>query len=156
MNFWQMSAGDGTTDVLDVFLKLKVALIGPGIEGDYFDNIQTYDEMNVNGNLVRRFAKEMEIGDIIVLKHIKDPNKKTWSILSIGTVVSPYRYEPIFDRVDDAKWDMQHCRRVEWIVPGYEITVQNGGAPIRLQRLSEDNPLRTKAEEIISNYTGDE
>lgn len=38
MNYWQIAAGDGTTDYTDIFLKLNVALIGPGNNGDYFDN----------------------------------------------------------------------------------------------------------------------
>lgn len=38
MTYWQIAAGDGTVDLVDIFLKLIVALIGPGNEGDYFDN----------------------------------------------------------------------------------------------------------------------
>ena len=149
MNYWQISAGDGTTDMLDIFMKLNVALIGPGRNGDYFDNYEKYDKMGTDGDLVRRFAKEIQIGDILVLKHIKHPINKTWNILAVGEVIGPYRFEPIFDKVDYDEWDVQHCRRVKWHIPEEEVIVQNGGAPIRLQKLGEDNPLKTKAVEIL-------
>ena len=34
MTYWQIAAGDGTVDLVDIFLKLSVALIGPGNGGD--------------------------------------------------------------------------------------------------------------------------
>lgn len=149
MNYWQISAGDGTTDIVDIFLKLNVALIGPGSEGDYFDNKERYSDMGIDGQLVERFANQVKIGDILVLKHIKNPVAKVWRILAVGEVVGPYRFEPIFDNVDYDGWAVQHCRRVKWYKPEKEVLVEKGGAPVRIQSLGNDNPMKKKAEEVI-------
>lgn len=148
MNYWQISAGDGQVDLVDIFIKLNVALLGPGRYGDYFDNKGKYEDIS-DGHLIKKFAEDVQIGDVFVLKHIKDPHKKTWHVIAVGEVVSPYRYEPIFDSVDSSEWDVQHCRRVIWWVPKDELIVEGGGAPIRIQRLSEENPLRKVADDIF-------
>lgn len=149
MNYWQISAGNGQVDLVDIFLKLNVALLGPGRYGDYFDNKSEYEEIS-DGHLIKKFAEDVQTGDVFVLKHIKDPNKKTWHVIAVGEVMSPYRYEPIFNSVDSSEWDVQHCRRVVWWIPEEEQIVDGGGAPIRLQRLSEENPLRKKADDIFA------
>lgn len=149
MQYWQIGTGDGQVNMVDIFLKLKLALIGPGRNGDYFDNQQAYRNL-VDGQLIKRFAEEVQIGDIFVLKHIINPHLKTWRIFAVGEVAGPYRYEPIFDRVDQYEWDVQHCRRVLWKIPKQEIAVKNGGAPIRFQKMDEDNPLSMKAMEILN------
>lgn len=149
MNYWQIAAGDGTVDMVDIFLKLNIALIGPGNEGDYFDNKSTYDNMGRDGDLVRVFAQDVQVGDVFVLKHIDNSQKKTWHVIAVGKVVGPYRYEPIFDKVDCYKWDVQHCRRVIWKVPQEKVIVEMGGAPIRIQRISDDNPLKEAADKIL-------
>lgn len=150
MQYWQIAAGDGTVDMVEIFLKLKIALIGPGSGGDYFDNKNEYDKLGIDGQLVKRFAEEVQIGDIFVLKHILHPQEHTWQVIAVGKVVGPYRYEPIFDRVDCYEWDVQHCRRVLWVVPKRRIKVKYGGAPIRLQRIEENNPLKKAANRILS------
>lgn len=150
MQYWQIGTGDGQVDMVDIFLKLKLALIGPGQEGDYFDNQQAYINLGIDGQLVKRFAEEVQLGDIFVLKHIINPQLKTWRIFAVGKVAGPYRYEPIFDKVDQYEWDVQHCRRVLWKIPKHEIVVQYGGAPIRLQKMDQNNPLKMKAVEILN------
>ncbi|MCM8710820.1 hypothetical protein M2651_07240 [Clostridium sp. SYSU_GA19001] len=150
MNYWQISAGDGDTNLVDIFIKLNVALIGPGAEGDYFDNKNEYEKMGRDGDLVKVFAEEVQIGDRFILKHIKNPNTQTWKILAVGEVISPYRFEPIFDKVDSYSWDVQHCRRVKWYVPKDEVLVDKGGAPIRIQKLGENNPMRKRGEELFN------
>lgn len=149
MQYWQIGIGDGQVDMVELFLKLNVALLGPGKNGDYFDNRYAYDHMP-DGHLVKKFADEIQIGDILVLKHIANPQTKTWIIYAVGEVVGPYRYEPIFDCVDRSGWDVQHCRRVKWKIPVDRTIVTMGGAPIRLQRLDDDNPMKIKAEEVLS------
>ncbi len=149
MEYWQIAAGDGSVDMVDIFLKLKIALVGPGREGDYFDNKSAYEKMDRDGRLVRRFAEDVKIGDIFVLKHIIHPQDKIWRVYAVGMVAGPYRYEPIFDRVDSYQWDVQHCRRVLWKVPKDELTVKYGGAPIRLQRMESDNPLKKIADKVL-------
>jgi len=42
MKFRQIASGDGTVDLEAIFLKLNVALIGPGRHGDYFDHKSEY------------------------------------------------------------------------------------------------------------------
>jgi predicted Mrr-cat superfamily restriction endonuclease len=148
LNYWQISAGDGQVDLVDIFLKLNVALLGPGRYGDYFDNRASYVELS-DGHLIKKFAEDVQVGDVFVLKHIVDPNRKTWHIIAVGEVVGPYRYEPIFNSVDSNEWDVQHCRRVVWWEPKETLIVQGGGAPIRLQRLGDQNPLKIKADEIF-------
>ncbi len=150
MQYWQIGTGDGQVDMVDIFIKLKLALIGPGREGDYFDNKHAYMNMGIDGQIVQRFAEDVQIGDIFVLKHILNSQKKTWKVFAVGEVVGPYRYEPIFDKVDCYEWDVQHCRRVLWKVPKNETISDHGGAPIRLQRIEQDNPLSKIASQILN------
>ncbi|MBG9908378.1 hypothetical protein [Bacillus paranthracis] len=147
--YWQIAAGDGSIDLPKIFTELNVALLGPGQFGDFFDNKKTYKEYS-DGHLIQKFAEEIQIGDVLVMKHIKDSHKKTWEIQAVGVVEGPYRYESIFSSITPNKWNVQHCRRVSWKVPKEPLIVQRGGAPIRLQRLNEGNPLREKAIEILN------
>ncbi len=150
MTVWQIACGDGKTDLKDLFLKLKVALIGPGNLGDFFDHRADYLSLN-DGFLVKRFCEEVSIDDVLVLKQVVNPHTHEWEILAVGTVISPYRYEPIFTGIDIDKWEMQHCRRVSWIVPESRVTVFGGGAPVRILKMESDNPLAIRALEIMGN-----
>ena len=115
MTYWQIACGDGNVDLEEIFLKLNVALVGPGDLGNYFDYKSKYATVDKR---VRIFCEEVAIGDIFVLKRIVNPHTQEWQIIAVGEVVSPYRYEPIFNDVDVASWQMQHCRRVIWrIIP---------------------------------------
>ena len=152
MTYWQIASGDGQVDLTDIFLKLNVVLIGPGNHGDFFDHKRDYENLS-DGHLVRIFAEEVEIGDILILKRMVNPNAREWKILAIGEVKGAYRYEPIFENVDIDQWQMQHCRRVKWIfIPTTDIVVQGGGAPIRIQRLEDNNPLKIKAVQLLNNH----
>lgn len=149
MKYWQIGIGDGTIDMVDIFIKLKVALIGPGRDGDYFDNKEKYENTN-DFRYVRDFAEEVQIGDIFVLRHIINSHPNTWRIYAVGKVSSSYSYEPILNNVDENQWDVQHCHRVDWIdVRNQNITVNSGGAPGRFQRLKEGNSLQLKAKELL-------
>jgi len=46
MNVWQVAAGDGSRDYADIFLKFGVILVGPGSEGNYFENKHIYNDPN--------------------------------------------------------------------------------------------------------------
>ena len=76
-----------------------------------------------------------------------------WDIKAIGKVIGTYRHEPIFESVDVSRWNMQHCRRVHWIVPPQPIRVTGGGA-VRIQR-REDNVLVAKARELLGQQQDD-
>jgi hypothetical protein len=149
MTYWQIASGDGTVDLQDVFLKLNVALIGPGHLGDFFDHRDEYLDLN-DGHLVQRFCEDLKTGDTLILRHVSNPKQKEWEIQAAGTVVGPYRYEPIFEDVDVSEWEMQHCRRVAWTTPEQPIRVTGGGAPVRIQKLDEGNPFISVAEELLS------
>ena len=149
MAYWQMACGDGNVDLEEIFLKLNVALVGPGDIGDYFDHKAQYA---LEDKRVRRFCDEVEIGDIFVLKRVLNPHTREWQIIAVGEVIGPYRYEPIFKDTDVDSWQMQHCRRVHWkVVPTQQVVVQGGGAPITIQKLRDDNPLRLRADELLQN-----
>jgi hypothetical protein len=55
---------------------------------------------------VRRFASEVRIGDVAVLR------SGTSTAYAVGIVASDYQYLPLFDDVNG--WDLQHARRVRW------------------------------------------
>lgn len=146
--YWQIACGDGTVDLEDVFIKLNVALIGPGHLGDFFDHRSAYLALS-DGHLIRTFCEDVSIDDIFVLKRMVNPRIHEWQIQAVGTVVSPYRFEPVFKSVDVSQWDMQHCRRVAWVVPPSRLVVTGGGAPIRIQKLNPDNPLVRHADDVM-------
>jgi hypothetical protein len=149
MTYWQIASGDGTVDLEAIFLKLNVALIGPGDLGDYYDHRADYLALD-DGYLVRAFCEEVAIGDILILKRMVNPHTAEWDIKAVGKVIGPYRYEPIFESVDVSEWQMQHCRRIEWTVPLQPVRVTGGGAPVRIQRCAEENPLVIKAHELLA------
>ncbi|WP_083274078.1 hypothetical protein [Exiguobacterium aurantiacum] len=71
--YWQIAAGNGEVDLEELFLKLNVALIGPGRLGEYFENRTTYDQLP-DGHLVKKFASEVQVGDVLVLKRLVNPH----------------------------------------------------------------------------------
>jgi len=150
MAYWQISSGDGVVDLEYIFIKLNVALIGPGHLGDYFDHKQEYQNL-ADGHILRIFAEEVIVNDMFILKRMVNPRTHEWEIKAVGQVISPYRFEPIFERVDVSQWAMQHCRRVAWKVPKQPTIVHGGGAPIRFQRVDDSNPLMIKARELMND-----
>jgi hypothetical protein len=116
MGYWQVSAGyggerRGGRDYSDVFLDFGVMLTGPGEYGEYFENAHRYKQEK-DGRRVERFAEELEIDDVVVLKR---PAGRQWEVRAVGVVKSTYVFLPVFDDVEG--WDIQHGRRVEWVVP---------------------------------------
>ena len=100
---WQIGAGDAGRSYANLFLKFGVALIGPGDPGPWDWNHP--DEM-FEGSYVRRFATEVQCGDVLLLR------SGNAAIRAVGMIASSYQYLPQFDDVNG--WDLQHCRRVRW------------------------------------------
>ena len=100
---WQVAAGDADRPYTDLFLKHSVALIGPGDAGKWSPS---RSDSEFEGSYVRRFAEEVNIGDVLLLR------KGIRTVCAVDRVASEYEYLPQFDDVNG--WDLQHCRRVYW------------------------------------------
>ena len=112
-NVWQVSGGPANRDYSDIFLKYGVALIGPGDAGRWRPDREDYE---FEGGFVRRFASEVQLGDIFLLR------TGISKVRAVGIVASEYLYLPQFDDVNG--WDLQHVRRVRWCeLPTHMILV---------------------------------
>ena len=100
---WQISAEPADRSYADLFLSYGVDLIAPGDSGPWKSG--EADE-RFEGGFVRRFASEMQAGDIVVLRTGID------RIRAVGIVASAYQYLEPFDDVNG--WDLQHARRIRW------------------------------------------
>ncbi|MEA3245623.1 MAG: hypothetical protein U9Q74_05650 [Gemmatimonadota bacterium] len=100
---WQVSAGPASRSYADVLLRHGVALIGTGDAGPWAAD--RGDEM-FDGPFVRRFATELGVGDIVLLR------TGLARIAAVGIVAGKYEYQNAFDDVNG--WDLQHTRRVRW------------------------------------------
>jgi len=86
-----------------VFLAHGVALIGPGDAGPW---APARNDCEFEGAFVRRFASEIAVGDVVLLR------KGIAAIAAVGVVASEYVYLNAFDDVNGL--DLQHARRVRW------------------------------------------
>jgi hypothetical protein len=102
---WQVGGGKSRNPYDEILVKYGVALIGPGDAGKWTPQ---RGDTDFDGNWVRRFATEPQIGDVILLRIGCD------RIVAIGLVASDYEYLEQFDDVHG--WDLQHGRRVRWRV----------------------------------------
>jgi hypothetical protein len=100
---WQLAAGETSRPYADVFLKYGVGLIGSGDAGPWKPE---RDDDEFEGGFVRRFASEVQIGDVFLLR------TGISRICAVGIVASEYMYLNQFDDVNG--WDLQHARRVRW------------------------------------------
>src|SRR5438128_1936641 len=100
---WQISAGPASRAYAEVFLRYSVALVGPGDAGRWAPD---RDDDDFEGGYVRRFAGEVALGDVFLLR------TAVATIAAVGIVAGPYQYEDTFDDVNG--WDLQHTRRVRW------------------------------------------
>jgi hypothetical protein len=87
-----------------------VILFGPGYKGPYpecegplLEEGWTKQKMNI----LKRFATEMEDGDLVVLR------MGTNTVYGVGEIVGGYSWNDCFRDVDG--WDLQHTRRVRWL-----------------------------------------
>jgi hypothetical protein len=100
---WQISGGLASRSYAEVFLKLGVALIDPGDAGPWASE---RDDDEFEGGFVRRFASEVAVGDVFLLR------TGIATIAAVGLVGSDYFYVNAVDDVNG--WDLQHTRRVRW------------------------------------------
>lgn len=142
MNFWQVAAGEGSRDYSDVFLKFGIMLVGGGDPGSFMDRQDYYKGHTGWRADITRFSEEAEEGNIIILKR---PYGRKWEIIAVGRIIGGYEYLELFEDVDG--WDLQHCRRVEWVRPN-EKTYVNGLARGTFRRVSSQKP-REKALQIL-------
>ncbi len=99
----QLAAGQASRSYADVFLKYGVGHIGPGDAGPWKPE---RDDDEFEGGFVRRFASEVKVGDVFLLR------TGISRICALGIVASDYLYLSQFDDVNG--WDLQHARRVRW------------------------------------------
>lgn len=113
---WQVSGGPANRSYADDFMRHGVALIGPGDAGPWQPSRPDDD---FGGGFVRRFAVDVRLGDIVLLRSGNS------AICAVGLVASEYLYLPQFDDVNG--WDLQHGRRVRWfqLLEEYDF-----GAPV--------------------------
>jgi hypothetical protein len=139
---WQISGGPSNRSYADVFIKYGVGLIGPGDSGPWRDD---RDDSEFEGGYVRRFASEVKVGDIVLLRAGID------TICAVGIIASEYLYLERFDEVNG--WDLQHGRRVRWRQLAKDYTFGSrvfGANPPRFSRLWNDD-LLDYAERFINS-----
>jgi len=130
---WQLAGGPATRPYADVFFMYGVGLIGPGDPGTWSQKRSDddfIDEQGATGSFVRRFASEMQVGDVVLLR------TGIATIAAVGIVASDYQYLNQFDDVNG--WDLQHSRRVRWCRLPEEHTFGTqvfGANPTRCSRI---------------------
>ena len=90
-SIWQLAGGPASRSYADVFLKHGVGLIGPGDAGPWKPE---RSDNEFEGGFVRRFAREMQVGDVLLLR------TGMASISAVGIVASDYLYLNQFDDVN--------------------------------------------------------
>ena len=100
---WQVSGGTSDRSYADKFVNHGVALIGPGDSGPWSSD---RSDEEFKGSFVRRFASELSVGDVLLLR------TGISTIRAVGLIASDYQYLSQFDDVNG--WDLQHGRRVRW------------------------------------------
>ncbi len=98
---WQLAGGPTFRSFADVLLRYGVALIGSGDPGPWSPERYAHDPL-LQG-FIARFAGEVEIGDVFLLR------TGVSTICAVGIVASEYTYLDQFDDVNG--WDLQHARR---------------------------------------------
>jgi hypothetical protein len=100
---WQLAGRAAGRSFVDVLLRHGVALIGPGDAGPWSPE---RDDDEFEGGFVRRFAAELQVGDVLILR------SGASRISAVGLVASAYLHLDAFD--DVVGLDLQHARRVRW------------------------------------------
>lgn len=113
---WQITGKAARRSYAADMLRYGVALIGPGDAGPWTPQRNNSDFGNDN---VRRFANQMQIGDVVLLR--SGPR----SICAIGLIAGPYEHLELFDDINGL--DLQHARRVRWFTLPHEQTLGEDG-----------------------------
>lgn len=130
---WQLTGGLGPRSYADVFLQYGVGLIGPGDAGPW---TPARNDDEFGGGVVRRFAKEVAVGDVFLLR------TGISKVCAVGIVASGYLFLNQFDDVNG--WDLQHGRRVRWYKLPEEQTFTFrvfGSNPSRFSRVWNEDVL---------------
>ncbi|GAA4839574.1 hypothetical protein [Algivirga pacifica] len=110
---WQQASGDTDRNYSKICLKWDVILNGPGYAGKYpdcNDILKKHGWTSRKRTDIRRFAEQMNEGDIVILR------LGTKKILGVGEIVGEYEWLECFGDIDG--WDLQHVRRVRWLWTG--------------------------------------
>ena len=133
-SIWQLTGTPEGRPNAELFLRHGLALIGPGDPGPWTpqrDDDEFADAVGPSGgSVVRRFASEVKVGDVVLLR------TGIASIIAVGIVASEYLYLNQFDDVNG--WDLQHGRRVRWYRLPQEYTFGSlvfGANPSRFSRV---------------------
>ena len=108
MNYWQIAAGDGNRNYIDLCLKWEVVLIGPGSDGPWPECREALQKFvgTRKTNLIRKFCEFIKPNDIVILR------LGTAEVFGVGRVIGDYEWKDSFSDVDG--WDLQHVRRIKW------------------------------------------
>lgn len=170
MNFWQVAAGEGGRDYSSLFTRFGVTLIGAGDPGSFRERPDYYERHRGWRAQVVAFAKRVKLGDVVVLKRPhrrhKGSHEGQWEIVAVGKVTGEYAYLESFEDVEG--WDLQHCRKVEWIHPNSSTYVDglargtfravHSSAPkdVATQILNQGLPKSTEALPPLARKISDE
>ena len=139
---WQVSGGPVDRPYSDLFLTHGVALIGPGDGGPW------HPERSGGDNNVRRFAEDLRLGDLILLR------SALAQVTAVGLVAGDYEFFEPFDDVQG--WDLRHGRRVRWcrLPEAYRFERSVFGAnPRRFARVQNDNAVAFAHSFLASGLT---
>ena len=110
-NIWQHACGDTDRDYSQVCLDWDVIVNGPGHAGQYPECIGILQKEGWTPKKltdIKRFAQYMKDGDLVLLR------LGTNVVLGVGIIVGDYEWNENFSDIDG--WELQHIRRVRWIL----------------------------------------
>lgn len=110
LTIWQQAAGDNDRHYVDLCIRWGVIVNGPGEAGAWPECAEVLRGDGWSPKKLtdlRRFAEEMQAGDLVVLRI------GTSTVVAVGRIVGDYEWHDSFGDVDG--WRLQHVRRVRWL-----------------------------------------